>query len=144
MNSKERFLNALSRKKTDRLPVTTHHVMPSFLRNYMNGITDQEFFDYFGLDPIRWFIAFKPDMSAGEFYDPLHRELGFLEAHRICTESWRFSFDEISGQANPAKRMNIITPKKTLSMVLQSDENTTWLCEHVIKEKSVAIRIEEI
>ncbi|HOX73686.1 MAG TPA: uroporphyrinogen decarboxylase family protein [Bacteroidales bacterium] len=136
MNSKERFLNSLSRKKTDRLPVTTHHVMPSFLRNYMNGITDQEFFDYFGLDPIRWFIAFKPDMSAGEFYDPLHSEIGFLEAHRICTESWRFSFDEIIGQANPAKRMNIITPKKTLSMVLQSDEHTTWLCEHVIKEKS--------
>lgn len=136
MDAKERFLNVLGRKRTDRLPVTTHHVMPSFLKNYMNGITDQEFFDRFGLDPIRWIIAFRADSEAGEFYDPLHTEIGFLEARRICTERWRFEFEDISGLTNPAKRMNIITPRKTLSMVLQSNEHTTWLCEHVIKEKS--------
>jgi len=136
MNARERFINALQRKKTDRLPVTTHHVMPSFLKNFMNGISDQEFFDIFGLDPIRWIIAFKADNEAGEFYDPLHSEIGFLEAHRICTDNWRFSFEEIPGRENPTKRMNIVTPAKTLSMVLQSNEHTTWLCEHVIKEKS--------
>jgi hypothetical protein len=31
MNSKERLLKALNREVPDRLPVTTHHVMPSFL-----------------------------------------------------------------------------------------------------------------
>jgi uroporphyrinogen-III decarboxylase len=136
MDAKDRFLNALDRKKTDRLPVTTHHVMPSFLKNYMNGITGQEFFDHFGLDPIKWIIAFRAETSAGEFYDPLHTEIGFLEARRICTDNWQFSFEEISGKENPTKRMNIITPRKTLSMVLQSNEHTTWLCEHVIKKKS--------
>ena len=29
----------------DRLPVTTHHVMPYFLERYMPGTGTQEFFD---------------------------------------------------------------------------------------------------
>lgn len=136
MNSKQRFLNVLARKKTDRLPVTTHHLMPSFLKNYMDGISDQEFFDYFGLDPVKWLIAHTYDPSKGEYFDPGHTEIGFLEARRICTDSWRFLTEDIQGHAYSTKRLNIITPVKTLSMVLQSDVHTTWLCEHVIKEKS--------
>ena len=136
MNSRGRLLNALTRKKTDRLPVTTHHLMPSFLKNYMNGISDQDFFEFFGLDPIRWTIAHTCDTTKGEYFDPIHTEIGFLEARRICTDSWRFSSEDITGKAYPTKRLNIITPVKTLSMVLQSDEHTTWLTEHVIKEKS--------
>jgi uroporphyrinogen decarboxylase len=136
MNSRQRLLNALERRKTDRLPVTTHHLMPSFLKNYMNGISDQDFFDFFGLDPIRWTIAHTCDTSKGEYFDPTHTEIGFLEARRICTDSWRFSSEDIAGNVYPTKRLNIITPVKTLTMVLQSDEHTTWLCEHVIKEKS--------
>ncbi len=136
MNAKERFRNALERKKTDRLPVTTHHLMTSFLKNYLNRKTDQEFFDLFGLDPVTWVIAHTFDASKGEYFDPIHTEIGFLEARRICTDNWRFSSGKIDGQAYPTKRLNIITPDKTLSMVLQSDEHTTWLTEHVIKEKS--------
>jgi len=90
MTSKQRFLNALGRQKTDRLPVTTHHLMPSFLDKYMGGISDQDFFDYFGLDPIRWLIAYTFDPSSGEYFDPTHKEIGFLEARRICTDNWRF------------------------------------------------------
>jgi uroporphyrinogen decarboxylase len=136
MNPRQRFLNVLSRKKTDRLPVTTHHLMPSFLKNYMNGISDQEFFDYFGLDPVKWMIAYTYDAAKGEYFDPSHTEIGFLDAHRICTDNWRFTSEVIHGLAYPTKRLNIVTPVKTLSMVLQTDEHTTWLCEHVIKEKS--------
>jgi uroporphyrinogen-III decarboxylase len=136
MNSKQRLLNALERKKTDRLPVTTHHLMPSFLKNYMNGISDQDFFEFFGLDPVRWSIIHTCDSTKGEYFDPTHTEIGFLEARRICTDSWRFSSEDITGHSYPTKRLNIITPVKTLSMVLQSDEHTTWLTEHVIKEKS--------
>jgi uroporphyrinogen decarboxylase len=136
MTSKERFLNALSHKKTDRLPVTTHHVMPSFLKNYMNGISDQDFFDYFGLDPINWIIAHTFDSSKGEFFDPAQNESGFLEARRICTDNWQFSSEEIKGHYYSTNRLNIITPDKILSMVLQTNEHTSWLCEHVIKEKS--------
>jgi uroporphyrinogen-III decarboxylase len=136
MNAKQRFLNVLAGKKTDRLPVTTHHLMPSFLANYMGGISDQDFFDYFGLDPIKWVITHTYEASKGEFFDPMQDEIGFLEARRICTDNWRFSSEDIPGQAYPTKRLNIITPVKTLSMVLQSDVHTTWLHEHIIKEKS--------
>ena len=97
MNSKQRFLNVLAGKKTDRLPVTTHHVMPSFLNNYMDGISDQDFFDYFGLDPIKWMIAHTYDTSKGEYFDPIQAEPGFLEARRICTDNWRFSSEDITG-----------------------------------------------
>jgi uroporphyrinogen decarboxylase len=136
MNSRQRLLNALERKKTDRLPVTTHHLMPSFLKEYIDGISDQEFFDYFGLDPIKWIVAHTYDSSRGEFFDPTQTETGFLEARRICTDNWRFFTEEIYGHSYPTKRLSIITPGKTLSMVLQSDVHTTWLSEHVIKEKS--------
>ena len=37
MNSKERFLTALRGECPDRLPVSTHHVMPSFLDADMEG-----------------------------------------------------------------------------------------------------------
>src|SRR5450631_3237694 len=125
MNSKERFLNVLEKKKTDRLPVTTHHLMPSFLKNYMNGISDQEFFDSFGLDPVKWVIAHTYNESKGEFFDPEQGEIGFLEARRICTDNWRFSSEDIHELAYATRRLNIVTPDKTLSMVLQSDEHTT-------------------
>ena len=31
MSSRQRLLGALKRRKPDRLPVTTHHLMPYFL-----------------------------------------------------------------------------------------------------------------
>jgi hypothetical protein len=60
MTSKERLIAALEQKVPDRLPVTTHHVMPYFLKKYMNNIPYQKFFDHFGLDPILWL---KTDMQ---------------------------------------------------------------------------------
>ena len=62
MTSKELMLIALRGECPDRLPVTTHHVMPSFLDRHMEGASDPEFFDRFGLDPILEDIAaMKPD-----------------------------------------------------------------------------------
>jgi hypothetical protein len=110
--------------------------MPSFLNDYMNGISDQEFFDHFGLDPVKWIIAHTFDQSKGEYFDPDQPAIGFLEAKRISTDRWRFKTEEIKGLAYPTNRLSIVTPQKTLSMVLQSDQHTTWLSEHVIKEKS--------
>jgi len=135
MNSKERFLKAFNREKGDRLPVTTHHLMPSFLKNFMNGIDEQQFFDKFGLDPVKWAIASDCSQIKGEYFDPDHTKPGFLEARRICSDNWRFRIEPISGQKYETKRFSVITPVKTLSMVLQSDEHTTWVAEHLIKNK---------
>ncbi|NTV84378.1 MAG: hypothetical protein HGA23_08785, partial [Bacteroidales bacterium] len=79
MNAKERFIAALTRQPTDRLPVTTHHIMPSFLKHYMKNATEQEFFDTFGIDPISWIMAYACSPDKGEYHDPAHTSLGFLE-----------------------------------------------------------------
>jgi hypothetical protein len=52
MTSKQRMLAAIERKAPDRLPMTTHHIMQYFLDIYMNSISFDKFFDYFGRDPI--------------------------------------------------------------------------------------------
>lgn len=136
MTSKQRFLKALNKQAPDRLPVTTHHVMPYFLKAFMNGISYQEFFDYFGLDPILWVIAHRPDTSHGHYLDPEQKELEFLQAPRICSDNWRVKTESISNPMYKTVKYFFETPKKTLSMVLQSDEHTTWVAERMIKEKS--------
>ena len=135
MTPKQRFLTALNRKAPDRLPVTTHHVMPYFLKKYMNGISNDEFFDYFGLDPIRWMIAYKPDESKGEYYDPSHAP-GYLEAHRVISDKWRLEQEPVPDPQYETIRYKLVTPKKTLTTVVQSDEHTSWVVERLVKEKS--------
>jgi len=143
MNPKQRFLKILRGEMPDRLPVTTHHIMPSYLDRYMDGGTDHDFFKHFGIDPIQWIIAYAPDESKGEFYDPEHTELGFLEAYRISSDNWQFKLEKLEGYKYETTRFSIITPRKTLSMVLQSDEHTTWISEYLIKDKSDIDIIEE-
>lgn len=136
MNSKQRFLAALNRNKADRLPVTMHHVMPSFLKNYLDNIDYQEFFDQFELDPINWVVAPKPDLSSGDYFDPNHVNLGFLEPRRISSDNWRIETEEIPDPEYKTVRYNFITPKKTLSLVLQQNEHTSWVSERLLKEKT--------
>ena len=136
MNSKERFIRTLAGGKADRMPVTMHHIMPSFLDNYMDGISDLEFFDFLGIDPINWVMAYQYSPDQGEYFDPLHTSLGFLEARRVCSDSWQIELELLEDPNYTTQRFNIITPGQKLSMVLQSNEHTTWLAEHLVKEKS--------
>jgi len=135
MTSRQRLLTALERKEPDRLPVVTHHVMSYFLKKYMNGATNDEFFDYFGFDPIVWTVPHKPDESKGQYVDPNQGEPGFLESRRIFTDEWRIESEEISDPRYKTVRYTFVTPGGKLSMVLQSNEHTTWVSEHLIKEK---------
>lgn len=136
MTSRERLLSAIEGKQSDRLPVTTHHLMNSFLNKYMGGKSKQGFFDHFGFDPVHWIASDIYNESKGEFYDPTHQDVNPLEARRICSDNWRISIEDLDDSDYITKRFNIITPEKTLSMVLQSNEHTTWIIEHLIKEKS--------
>ncbi|MCU0609289.1 MAG: hypothetical protein MUF22_05940 [Chitinispirillaceae bacterium] len=135
MTAKERFLAALERKTPDRLPVTTHHVMEYFLRTAMNGISSDEFFRTFGLDPIRWVNIFKPDAARGEFFDPTDHP-GEMEPRRISSETWRIEQEVLPDPQYNTIRYTIVTPKKPLTTVLQSNEHTTWVSERLIKDKS--------
>ena len=135
MTSKQRMLTAIQRKIPDRLPVTTHHVMPYFLNKYMDGISNDEFFDYFGLDPIVWTVPHRIDEGTEEYYDPNQKEIGFLESRRVSTDQWRIESEEIPDPQYKTVRYNFITPKGTLTTVLQANEITGWVSEHLIKEK---------
>jgi len=134
MTSRQRLVAALDRKIPDRLPVTTHHVMPSFLRRYLDGISNEEFFKRFGLDPIRWLMAYRPNVAAGEYHDPDHVP-GYLEARRVVSPSWRIIEEPVPGQEYSTVRYHFKTPGGTLTMVLQSNEHTSWVTERLIKEK---------
>jgi len=135
MTPKQRLLAALRREKADRLPVTTHHLMPYFLDRYMNGMSNQECFEHFGLDAITWVVPHRPDETKGEYYDPNQGEIGFLESRRIATDHWRIEWEKLPASQYDTTRYRIATPKGTLTTVLQGNEHTTWVSEHLVKEK---------
>ncbi|MBN1273039.1 MAG: hypothetical protein JXB26_12285 [Candidatus Aminicenantes bacterium] len=136
MTSKERFLAALNRDIPDRLPVTTHHLMPSYLRRQGKGKTPMEFFDYFGLDPIDWVFACRPDEEKG---DSQVSQPAVLEGGRdflLCSKFWVPNREILSGPGKSEVRLSFITPRKTLKMRKRGDEHTFWITENLIKEKS--------
>jgi hypothetical protein len=135
MTPKQRLRAALGHEKTDRLPVTTHHLMPYFLDKYMGGMSNQECFEHFGLDAITWTVPHRPDPAAGEYYDPNQGPIGFLESRRISTDDWRIEWEKLPDSRYDTTRYRIITPKGSLTTVLQSNEHTAWVAEHLIKEK---------
>ncbi len=135
MTAKQRLIAALECRQPDRLPVTTHHLMPYFLGKYLGGASSDDFFDRFGLDAIRWFMAYQPDTGRGEYLDPDHVP-GFLEARRVVSDAWRIMPEPLPGGEYQTVRYHFVTPKKTLSMILQSNEHTAWVTARLIKEKS--------
>ena len=135
MTPKQRLLAAITHGQADRLPVTTHHLMPYFLDKYMDGISNQQFFEEFGLDAITWVNPHRPDLAAGEYYDPYQGEPGFLEARRVWSDQWQVKFEEVPHPEFKTVRYSFVTPKGTLSMVLQSNDYTSWVAEYLIKNK---------
>jgi len=136
MTAKQRFLAALGRKKPDRLPVTTHHLMDFFLKKYMKGASEQEFFDAFGLDPILWLAAHKPDEARGDYFDPDQTPPALRDPRRVASNSWRIRESPVPNPDYKTTRYDFVTPKKTLSMVLQENEYTAWITERLVKDKS--------
>lgn len=135
MTSKQRLLTALDGGRPDRLPVTTHHLMPSFLNQYMDGITNEQFFERFSLDPIQWVVPHKPDTKKGQYVHPDRGTLGFLQSRYIAHDDWRLEWEPIPHPDNETVRYRFRAPKGSLSMVLQSNEHTSWVSEHLIKNK---------
>lgn len=137
MTSRQRMLTALTRSGIpDRLPVTTHHVMLYFLDKYMNGISYPEFFDTFGLDAYVWTVPYKPDEARGEYFDPNQTFIHPLDhTHRIVSDCWRIETESILDIQHKTTRYRFVTPKGTLSMVLQGNEYTDWVVEYLVKDK---------
>src|SRR5664279_52128 len=111
MTSKQRMLVALDGGKPDRLPATTHFLMPQFLNTCMGGMSEDEFFDTCGWDSITYTTPHRPDLAHGEYYDPNQGEPGFLESRRITSDNWRVQCEAITGREHPATRYRFVTPK---------------------------------
>ena len=131
MNSRERLLTALAGGVPDRLPVTTHHLMPSFLINYLDGASEEEFFDLFDLDPIRWVWDLKPNEECGDYWLPSDADKRW-----ICSDNWRIEAKELTESRNNATRYDIVTPGGTLSTVLEETHHTAWVVERLVKNKT--------
>lgn len=129
-------MTALQKGTPDRLPVTTHHVMPSFLRARMKGASCLDFFDFFGLDPILWLAAHRADEGRGEYFDPGQKKGDYLQVPRICSENWEISTEKIPHPVYQTERYTFANPQKKLTMTLQSDRHTVWVTERPIKDKS--------
>ncbi len=136
MTHKKRLLTALENGIPDRLPITTHHVMPYFTKNYMNGISNDEFFDYFDMDGIRWPAPKKADAARNEYIDPTQKEVPFLQGRRIISDKWRIETEELPHPEYHSVRHTIVTPSGNLSTVMQGNDYTTWVSEILVKQKS--------
>ena len=135
MTAKERLVTALENQVPDRLPATTHHVMPYFTEKYMNGISADQFFEHFGLDAIRWVVPVTADESRGEYEDPDQGEPGFLQVKRIFSDSWRLEIEDLKDDQYISRRQTIHTPKGSVTAVTQANSYTEWVAEHLVKEK---------
>lgn len=129
MTSRERLLAALAGECPDRLPATTHHLMPYFLETCMDGASEDEFFRRFDLDPIQWAYDLRPDESRNEYWstdasDPSRRF--------IASDDWHIEATALPGSA---VRYDVVTPGGTLSMVLERGPQTDWVLERPVKEK---------
>lgn len=134
LTSKQRLIKAIKNEVPDRLPVTTHHVMPYYLNTYMDGCSSREFFDHFDFDAITWAFPLKPNENRGEYFD-IPSEKNSSSTPLIFSDKWRIEQEPISDPQYNTNRYNIVTPKGTLTTVLQSNEYTSWVTEHLIKEK---------
>ncbi len=137
MSAKERLVTALDGGVPDRLPVTTHHLQPYFRNKYMQGMTDDGVFEAFGLDPVYWIGPHLPDAEQGDYFDPQQEPPDNLRFNRrIVSENWQIAEEEIPGKKYQTTRYTITTPKGSLTTVLQRNEYTAWVTEHLIKEKA--------
>ena len=126
MTPKERLIAALEHRPTDRLPVTTHHLLPYFLNKYADGMDGLEFHQKMGFDPIVWPFRFLPNPEAHQYRDP--------KTGIICTDEWTVETAPQEGYAYPTTRYTIHTPGGELTCLLQHNDMTSWQVECLLKE----------
>lgn len=111
MVSKERMLIVLNGGKPDRLPVTIHQWQPYHLKQYMNGMTDIEANKACGLDA----------------------SINYFEISEPESNSWRISTKTTQMSGYSLTDYTIETPEGTLTCQEGTNEMTTWVSKHLIK-----------
>mgnify|MGYP006290748979 CR=1 FL=1 len=130
MTSRQRLLKALANEKPDRLPATTHTLQNYYLERYENGASFSDFFESHRLDLIDWVRPFKPDETRGQYWSDT-AQTGY---EGIVSDQWRITAEDLEDPQYKTTRYRIETPGGTLSMILQGNEYTHWVKEHLLKE----------
>jgi uroporphyrinogen decarboxylase len=116
---------ALERGKPDRLPVSVHQWQPYHLDSYLDGISDIEAFEQFGMDAQIQYFA---DM--GQFW------LTNADFSKASTDEWRDEIDVVSDDPdNRIVHHTIVTPRRQLTYKTAGDRKTTWITEYMIKHE---------
>ena len=125
MNSKERMLIALNKGKPDRLPATLHQWQPYHLKYYMDGMDALEAFKTCGLDAA---VSYFKDMGQTQF-------MNSTESQKL-SEDWIDEVEVLDDAPNHILTKHTVhTPEGKLSYQVESNEKTSWVKEHLIKEK---------
>ena len=99
MTSKQRMLTAFDGGVPDRLPVTTHFLMPQFLKLAWAACRRTSSSTPAAGTRSLYTTPHRPDPARGEYYDPDQAEPGFLESRRIASDQWRVQWEPVSGPA---------------------------------------------
>ncbi len=127
MTSRERLILAMERQKPDHLPATVHSWMQYFLDKYVDGVDQYRAYELMGLDPVIYDCVYKDGVEGGMFWhnkDMLQRVDWVVKRNRKKT-----------GKGSESSKLEIVTPKKTLTMALESNPITTWITENLVKDK---------
>lgn len=118
MNGRDRFLAAINNQKADRLPCQVHNWMSYYLNTYLNGISDYEAYDYFGMDPV---IYQNPSFT----YSDKSRADWIVKKTDLGTDS-----DGVR-----TTRIDVTTPEGNLVEMRGDNPITGWITEHMVKTK---------
>jgi hypothetical protein len=124
MTSKERMLAAINKEKPDRLPVSVHQWQKYHLDHYLDGMSDLEAFQRFGMDAS---IQYFEDM--GQFW------VADADFTKFSTPEWHDQVEVLSDEPeNRIYHHTIHTPEGVLTYKTAGDSKTTWITEYLIKQ----------
>ncbi len=123
MKPKERMILALERGKPDRVPFTVHQWQRYHLDTYLNGMSELEAMEHFGMDP-----AVQHSQPMGQFW------LSDPDFSPYCTPEWRDTVEVIKDEPADRKYLHTVeTPGGVLSYRTAGDHATNWITEPMIR-----------
>ena len=54
----------------------------------------------------------------------------------MLSDTWKIDKEDLSDSKLQRIRYSFVTPKKTLNMTVETDKYSSWVTEHLIKEKT--------
>lgn len=126
MTSRERLLTALNNKEPDHLPATVHSWMDYFLNRYMGGVDQYEAYEIMGLDMVIYDAVYQGGVEGGMFW---------TNSDMMQTDRWKVKRDVRPKEEGVLlSTIEIKTPEKTLTMKVESNEQTAWITEYLVKD----------